>query len=144
MFSSWDIPQWLLRLSLINTPGSQTSLGGENAVERLAGTTSCVSLRRWKKINISPNALFLDLGSDCSSFQCDALSQTFGHSVLFPKTDNYTQSTDAYWSLKNVEVHPSCIFQPADADAVSGGVKILAAGDEKWPGQCQFAIKSGG
>ena len=73
-------------------------------------------------------------------FQCIALSRALPHEVFFSGTsrDNtYFLLNNDRWS-KSAILAPGCIFQPASADHVSKGIKVLIAGS------CKFAVKAGG
>lgn len=76
--------------------------------------------------------------------QCEALHQALGEVLYYPQDTDYQNSSSSFWSLKNVDVRPSCILQPGSVEAVSEATQILARGEKTWPGKCQFAIKSGG
>ncbi|PIA90436.1 Bifunctional solanapyrone synthase [Cercospora beticola] len=75
---------------------------------------------------------------------CEALYQALGEVLYYPPDSDYQNSSDSYWSLRNVDVRPRCILRPASVEAVSKATQILARGAKTWPGKCQFAIKSGG
>ncbi|PPJ53318.1 hypothetical protein CBER1_00903 [Cercospora berteroae] len=92
-------------------------------------------------------------GSDSSAWAsvaeskscCDALTKSLGkNSVVFPYDAAYSQSMGSYFSLKNSDLHPSCIALPRSAEDVSKAVRTLSLGAHKWEGQCQFGVRGGG
>jgi hypothetical protein len=74
------------------------------------------------------------------NIQCSALSKALPNEVFSPDTPNnatYTLLNNARWSQTTI-LAPGCVFQPASADHISQGIKVLVAGS------CRFAIKAGG
>ncbi|TKX25781.1 FAD-linked oxidoreductase-like protein 1 [Elsinoe australis] len=67
-----------------------------------------------------------------------------GDKVVFPNAKAFSQSVGSYWSLKNTEIHPSCIVLPSSAQEVSEAVSTLSLGATVWKDRCQFAIRGGG
>lgn len=77
--------------------------------------------------------------------ECEALSHALGGSKLvLQNASAYSDVTDSYWSLKNVEVHPACVALPESAQDVSTALKTLSLGATVWKDRCQFAVKGGG
>ena len=73
------------------------------------------------------------------------MSHALGGSKLVPQNATaYSDITDSYWSLKNVEVHPACVALPESAQDVSTALKTLSLGATVWKDGCQFAVKGGG
>ena len=64
--------------------------------------------------------------------------------VVFPNATAYSESIGSYWSLKNVDIHPSCVVLPESAEEVSAAVSTLSIGASLWQDQCQFAVRGGG
>ncbi|KAL9622208.1 MAG: hypothetical protein Q9160_003391 [Pyrenula sp. 1 TL-2023] len=79
-----------------------------------------------------------------SSSCCEALSSALGPKVALPDTTPYLRSLTSYFSLKNSELHPSCVVFPESAEDVSQAVQILTLGDHVWSGRCNFAVRGGG
>ncbi|KAK8074611.1 oxidoreductase FAD-binding protein [Apiospora hydei] len=76
--------------------------------------------------------------------KCSALASVLGKIVSFPGTAPYDSSLASYWSLQETELHPSCIVTPSNRDEVALAIKALSIGSKAFPGQCNFAIRSGG
>lgn len=76
--------------------------------------------------------------------QCEALYKGLGDRVVFPNATAYSTSIGSYWSLKNVDVHPSCVILPSSAEDVSAAVTTLTLGATVWQDKCQFAVRGGG
>nr|AIW00665.1 FAD/FMN-dependent oxidoreductase [Shiraia sp. slf14] len=75
---------------------------------------------------------------------CEAVAKQLKDRVAFPEGKAYSQSVNSYWSLKEVEIHPSCVVLPESADEVSQIVQTLSAGMHVFKDQCQFAIRGAG
>jgi hypothetical protein len=75
----------------------------------------------------------------CISRCCSALSKipSLDGKVLFPKTEQYEERLDSYWSA-SAALSPWCMVQPENADDVSKTIKVLAEGN------CPFGIRGGG
>ncbi|KAF2172665.1 hypothetical protein M409DRAFT_62416 [Zasmidium cellare ATCC 36951] len=56
----------------------------------------------------------------------------------------YSSSVGSYFSLKNVELQPSCVALPRSAEDVSAAIRTLSLGAHVWKDQCQFGIRGGG
>lgn len=68
---------------------------------------------------------------------CRQLSAQFPNDLFFPNSSNYTAEQTAYWSETTV-LTPNCVFRPANAAAVSAGLKIVSKNNSP------FAVRSGG
>lgn len=102
------------------------------AAAAIASSSSCVRLHQ------TPHIAQL-------TTQCDALYKVLGKDkVIFPAAKTYSDSIASYWSLKNTEIHPSCVVQPRTADQVSLSVSTLTLGAKAYEAKCQFAIRGGG
>ncbi|KAG8160696.1 hypothetical protein KVR01_008960 [Diaporthe batatas] len=76
---------------------------------------------------------------------CEALEKVLGDKiVVFPSNPAYKLSSGSYFSLKNVDLHPTCIALPKSAEQVSAAVQTLTRGFVEWGEQCKFAIRGGG
>ena len=75
---------------------------------------------------------------------CGALNYFLHNKTSYPDTSSYNASLASYWALQESEIHPSCIVSPTAAEDVSLAVFLLVAGNKVFPGQCQFAVRSGG
>lgn len=64
--------------------------------------------------------------------------------VVFPSDPAYKSSSGSYFSLKNVDLHPTCIVLPKSVEQVSAAVQTLTRGFVEWGEQCKFAIRGGG
>lgn len=68
---------------------------------------------------------------------CTQLCSSYPGKVLTPSSANYTAETKLYWDVRS-DLTPACIFQPATANEVADGIKILSRND------AQFAVRGGG
>ncbi|KAH0846732.1 FAD binding domain protein [Fonsecaea pedrosoi] len=76
--------------------------------------------------------------SPCS-IACDSLRLLFGSSnVIEQGNQAFDAFTNAYWSVQQESVDPSCIFKPTSATQVSIAILLSRLT------QCPFAAKSGG
>lgn len=75
---------------------------------------------------------------------CGALSYFLSDATSFPNSTIYNASLTSYWSLQEGQVHPSCIISATASSDVSLAVFLLVTGNKLFPGQCQFAVRSGG
>lgn len=57
---------------------------------------------------------------------------------------SYADLSDCYWSLKNVEIQPSCVALPESAKDVAIALSTMSLGATVWKDKCQFAVKGGG
>lgn len=64
--------------------------------------------------------------------------------MAFPSDSAYQSSTGSYFSLKNSDLHPTCVVLPKSAQQVSTAVQTLTRGYTQWSDQCNFAIRGGG
>lgn len=86
----------------------------------------------------------ISLNLKLSLLQCEALAESLGGIIHYAHDADYQRSTNSYWSLKNVHVGPGCVIRPAIVEDVSTAVQILSREESTKPGQCQFAVRSGG
>lgn len=56
----------------------------------------------------------------------------------------YAASLASYWTTQESSVQPKCIVIPTSKEDVSVSVFILSLGNKVFPGQCNFAVRSGG
>ncbi|KAF2092083.1 FAD-binding domain-containing protein [Saccharata proteae CBS 121410] len=75
--------------------------------------------------------------SGCAA-ACSILSYLYDENVLHQNSTAYKQREAAFWSQQQADVHPYCIFQPAESKEVAITVLLSRLT------QCPFAVKSGG
>lgn len=83
-------------------------------------------------------------GSKLRREKCEAIQKQLSDRVAFPEGKKYSQSIESYFSLKEVDIHPSCVILPESADEVSQVIHTLSAGYHAWKEQCRFAIRGAG
>ncbi|KAK8093853.1 hypothetical protein PG997_000538 [Apiospora hydei] len=103
---------------------------------------AAVPREEWHPPNLtaeSAKAILLESGTCCA-----ALSQVLGAMVSYPGQQPFESSVASYWSVLERELSPSCVVTPSAKSDISRAVFILRIGDEILPGQCNFAVRSGG
>ncbi|KAK3673913.1 hypothetical protein LTR78_006115 [Recurvomyces mirabilis] len=75
---------------------------------------------------------------------CSGLSFVFGNKISYPNSTVYDTSVASYWSLQEAQVEPNCVFKPTTTTDVQLAVFLLHIGGKLFPGQCEFAVRSGG
>ncbi|KAK7983495.1 hypothetical protein PG989_010897 [Apiospora arundinis] len=79
------------------------------------------------------------LTTDCFGVQCATLQFVYGSDHVYTHDEaGYSNFTGSYWSNKQQNVSPRCIFKPSKAADVSAVVLLSRLT------QCPFAAKSGG
>ncbi|KAK6083806.1 FAD binding domain-containing protein [Seiridium cupressi] len=94
-----------------------------------------------------PSAVTNDLAKSTLSKSgtiCKALSVFLGDKVSYSCSTAYNSSITSYWSEQEAEIFPSCVVTPTSNEDVSVAVFILNIGSKIFPGQSNFAIRSGG
>ena len=139
-----NLSQWILGLSRAEhissadvstiSHHSHVQTGRVSAQAAVASAGSCVC----------EHSIFTDGIQVTDFWKCEALAKQLDHLVFLPNSSAYTQSIGSYWSLKNVDVHPSCVVLPESPLHVSVALSTLAAGAHVWSDRCQFAIRGGG
>lgn len=56
----------------------------------------------------------------------------------------YNESLSSYWSTQEQSVRPTCVVTPTTSLDVVLAVSLLNVGGEALPGECDFAVRSGG
>ena len=64
--------------------------------------------------------------------------------MVFPRDNAYSRSISSFFSVRNQEIHPSCIVRPTTAVEVSTAVKTLTLGATVWDDKCQFGVRGAG
>ena len=73
------------------------------------------------------------------------LSQALPGKVFLPKSHEYTQSSDTYFSAQESQVKPACIVRPQNtADVVTILSRLVQANQRHGIGSLKFAIRSRG
>ncbi|KAK4546444.1 hypothetical protein LTR36_002121 [Oleoguttula mirabilis] len=83
---------------------------------------------------------FLTQGKTC----CAALSLVLSGKVSYPDSTVYNQSLLSYWSVQEETVDPTCVVSVSSSKDVALAVFILNLGGKVFPGECDFAVRSGG
>ncbi|KAK0883309.1 hypothetical protein LTR87_002817 [Friedmanniomyces endolithicus] len=83
---------------------------------------------------------YLNTGKTC----CAALELALPGKVSGNNTAPYISSLASYWSVQEESVHPTCVVSATTTQDVAIAVFILTVGGELLPGQCDFAVRSGG
>ncbi|KAM0807321.1 putative Oxidoreductase FAD-binding protein [Seiridium cardinale] len=94
-----------------------------------------------------PSAVTSDLAKSTLSKSgtiCKALSVFLGDNVSYSCSTAYNSSIASYWSEQEAEIFPSCVVTPTSKEDVSLAIFILNIGSKIFPGQSNFAIRSGG
>ncbi|TKA77900.1 hypothetical protein B0A55_03342 [Friedmanniomyces simplex] len=91
-------------------------------------------------MSTSAATAFLKTGKTC----CAALKLVLPGKVSYPDTTPYNSSIASYWSVQEETVHPTCVVSATTSQDVALSVFILTLGGQIFPGQCDFAVRSGG
>ncbi|KAM0720177.1 hypothetical protein Q7P37_004313 [Cladosporium fusiforme] len=83
---------------------------------------------------------FLSEGKTC----CAALKLALPKKVSYTDSESYNESLSSYWSLQEGSLQPACIVSPTDSRDVAVAVTLLNLGGSALPGECDFAVRSGG
>ncbi|KAH7084743.1 oxidoreductase [Paraphoma chrysanthemicola] len=131
MFTA-NLPQWILILTgLSKWPGAENEVPSIQYAAHPHLKHGKHASAAWKAVSSS---------SSC----CEAIQKQLSDRVAFPEGKKYSQSVESYFSLKEVDIHPSCVILPESADEVSQIVQTLSAGYHAWKEQCRFAIRGAG
>ncbi|KAI9685962.1 MAG: hypothetical protein M1820_010700 [Bogoriella megaspora] len=126
-----NLPQWILSLPKIAPYAGEKESGGLGRY-----------INEWhqqQNDRISPWTATSAAGS-C----CEVVAQQMGTRVAFPNATSYSESTSSYWSLRNLDIHPSCVFLPESVQEVSTAMSMLSVGADVWQDKCQIAVRGGG
>ncbi|KAL9069709.1 MAG: hypothetical protein Q9157_006059 [Trypethelium eluteriae] len=74
--------------------------------------------------------------------QCKRLSEVLEHKVVFPGSQEYTNSTTSYWRAQENIFTPDCIVIPENREDVAIAVRTIV--DSNKSSLCKFAIRGGG
>ncbi|KAK8039718.1 oxidoreductase [Apiospora rasikravindrae] len=103
---------------------------------------AAVSRGEWHPPNLTAESVKAILRG--SGTCCTALYRVMGAKVSYPGQQAFESSVASYWSVLERELRPSCVVTPSSKSDVSQSVFVLRIGDEVFPGQCNFAVRSGG
>ncbi|KAK8134745.1 hypothetical protein PG984_006757 [Apiospora sp. TS-2023a] len=87
----------------------------------------------------SVKSILLESGTCCA-----ALSRVLWDQVSYPGQQPFESSLASYWSVLEREVSPRCVVIPNTKSDVAKAIFVLRTGDELFPEQCNFAVRSGG
>ncbi|KAF2219506.1 oxidoreductase [Elsinoe ampelina] len=137
---NFHFPQWLLGMPRVAPVADQpVAVQGHVAHHELPSTQHHAPTTQHHNTHSSAWKAVSSSGSCCG-----ALQKTLKDKVVFPNAQAYSKSAGSYWSLKNTDIHPSCIVIPSSAQEVSEAVSVLSLGATVWSDRCQFAIRGGG
>ncbi|KAK8078225.1 oxidoreductase [Apiospora saccharicola] len=87
----------------------------------------------------SVKSILLESGACCA-----ALSRVLCDQVSYPGQQPFESSLASYWGVLEREISPDCVVTPSTKSDVSKAIFVLRTGDEVFPGQCDFAVRSEG
>ncbi|KAK5701717.1 hypothetical protein LTR97_004535 [Elasticomyces elasticus] len=91
-------------------------------------------------MSTSAATTYLNQGKTC----CAALKLVLPGKVSYPDSTPYNLSLTSYWSVQEENVHPTCVVSATNTLDVALSVFLLIIGGQVFPGQCDFAVRSGG
>ncbi|KAK3659757.1 hypothetical protein LTR56_001121 [Elasticomyces elasticus] len=91
-------------------------------------------------MSTSAATTFLNQGKTC----CAALKLVLPGKVSYTDSTPYNLSLTSYWSVQEEDVHPTCVVSATNTLDVALSVFLLTIGGQVFPGQCDFAVRSGG
>ncbi|KAK5724657.1 hypothetical protein LTR15_004704 [Elasticomyces elasticus] len=101
---------------------------------------AAVSSKAAAPMSTSAATTYLNQGKTC----CAALKLVLPGKVSYPDSTPYNLSLTSYWSVQEEDVHPTCVVSATNTLDVALSVFLLTIGGQVFPGQCDFAVRSGG
>lgn len=77
--------------------------------------------------------------TDYNNHCCERLAEHFSQQLSYPSNDTYQQFLDGYWTERESELEPNCIFTAEKSQDVARAVGILGK-----TSQCKFAVRGVG